>query len=201
MCIILASTLMIFKEDTWATELYAKPPRPQRLNSAIFCKNQGGARLSKICWKFFTKWLIWEKKGDASKIYVVLFMLHFKREHCLESAILVDFEQKNGPKSRSSVGGFPYNFREIIIEIIKKNWRWPWKLMFCIKINIKSRRKRASICSFRLQINENQEGNEHVFKIMFKNFKIFDGCYSENFEFLGRAEGVFYPKVKKESKN
>ena len=63
------------------------------------------------------------EKDDASKIYVGLFMLHFKREHCLESAILailVDFEQKNGPKSRSSVGGFPYNFREIIIEIIKK---------------------------------------------------------------------------------
>jgi len=73
--------------------------------------------------------------------------------------------------------------------------------MFSIKINIKSRRKRASICSFRLQINENQEGNEHVFKIMFKKFEIFDGCYSEIFEFRGRAEGVFYPKVKKESKN
>ena len=141
------------------------------------------------------------EKDDASKIYVVLFMLHFKREHCLESAILVDFEQKNGPKSRSSVGGFPYNFREIIIEIIKKNWRWPWKSMFSIKINIKSRRKRASTCSFRLQINENQEGNEHVFKIMFKKFKIFDGCYSEIFEFRGRAEGVFYPKMKKELKN
>ena len=40
------------------------------------------------------------EKDDLSKIYVVLFMLHFKREHCLESAILVDFEQKNGPKSR-----------------------------------------------------------------------------------------------------
>ena len=36
---------------------------------------------------------------------------------------------------------------------------------------------------------------------MFKTFEIFDGCYSEFFEFLGRAEGVFYPKVKKESKN
>ena len=141
------------------------------------------------------------EKDDLSKIYVVLFMLHFKREHCLESAILVDFEQKNGPKSRSSVGGFPYNFREIIIEIIKKNWRWPWKSMFSIKINIKSRRKRASICLFRLQINENQDGNKHFFKILFQNFRIFDGCYWEIFEFRGRAEGVFYPKVKKESKN
>ena len=76
-----------------------------------------------------------KEKDDASKIYVVLFMLHFKREHCLESAILVDFEQKNGPKSRSSVGGFPYKFREIIIEIIKKIWRFERKLMFSIKIN------------------------------------------------------------------
>ena len=141
------------------------------------------------------------EKDDASKIYVVLFMLHFKREHCLESAILVDFEQKNGPKSRSSIGGFAYKCREIIIEIIKKIWRFEWKLMFSIKINIKSRRKRASICLFRLQINENQEGNEHFFKILFQNFRIFDGCYSEIFEFRGRAEGVFYPKVKKESKN
>ena len=132
------------------------------------------------------------EKDDASKIYVVLFMLHFKREHCLESAILVDF---------SSIGGFAYKCREIIIEIIKKIWRFEWKLMFSIKINIKSRRKRASICLFRLQINENQEGNEHFFKILFQYFRIFDGCYSEIFEFRGRAEGVFYPKVKKESKN
>jgi len=36
---------------------------------------------------------------------------------------------------------------------------------------------------------------------LFQNFRIFDGCYSEIFEFRGRAEGVFYPKVKKESKN
>ena len=61
------------------------------------------------------------EKDDASKIYVVLFMLHFKREHCLESAILVDFEQKNGPKSRSSVGGFPYKCREFLTEITSKN--------------------------------------------------------------------------------
>ena len=61
------------------------------------------------------------EKDDASKIYAVIFTLHFKREHCLESAILVDFGQKNGPKSRSSIGGFAYNCREIIIEIIKKN--------------------------------------------------------------------------------
>ena len=104
------------------------------------------------------------EKDDLSKIYIVLFMLHFKREDALESAILVDFEQKNGPKSRSSIGGFAYKCREIIIEIIKKIWRFEWKLMFSIKINIKSRRKRASICSFRLQINENQEGNEHFFQ-------------------------------------
>jgi hypothetical protein len=60
------------------------------------------------------------EKDDLSKIYIVLFMLHFKREDALESAILVDFEQKNGPKSRSSIGGFAYKCREIIIEIIKK---------------------------------------------------------------------------------
>ena len=115
-----------------------------------------------------------------------------------------DFEQNSwffGPKSRSSIGGFAYKCREIIIEIIKKIWRFEWKLMFSIKINIKSRRKRASICLFRLQMNENQEGNEHFFKILFQNFRIFDGCYSEIVEFRGRAEGVFYPKVKKESKN
>jgi hypothetical protein len=57
------------------------------------------------------------------------------------------------------------------------------------------------MCLFRLQINENQEGNEHFFKILFQNFRLFDGCYSEIFEFRGRAEGVFYPKVKKESKH
>ena len=60
------------------------------------------------------------EKDDASKIYAVYFTLHFKRGSCLESAILVDFEQKNDPKSRSSVGGFPYKCREIVIEIIKK---------------------------------------------------------------------------------
>ena len=59
------------------------------------------------------------EKDDASRIYVVLFMLHFKREDCLESAILVDFEQKNDPKSRSSVGGFPYKCCEFITEISK----------------------------------------------------------------------------------
>ncbi len=64
--------------------------------------------------------------------------------------------------------------------------------MFSIKINIKSRRKRASICLFRLQINENQEGNEHFFKILFQNFRIFDGCYSEIFEFRGRAQHATY---------
>ena len=36
---------------------------------------------------------------------------------------------------------------------------------------------------------------------MFEKFRIFCGCYSENLEFLERDEGVFYPKVKKESKN
>ena len=36
---------------------------------------------------------------------------------------------------------------------------------------------------------------------MFEKFRIFCGCYSENFEFLERDEGVFYPKVKTESKN
>ena len=61
------------------------------------------------------------EKGDASKIYAVYFTLRFKRGSCLESAILVDFEQENDPKSRSSVGGFPYKCREIVIEIIKKN--------------------------------------------------------------------------------
>ena len=41
----------------------------------------------------------------------------------------------------------------------------------------------------------------HFFKKCFKNFKKICGCYSENLEFLERDEGVFYPKVKKESKN
>ena len=61
------------------------------------------------------------EKGNASKIYAVYFTLRFKRGSCLESAILVDFEQKNDPKSRSSVGGFPYKCRDFIIEIIKEN--------------------------------------------------------------------------------
>ena len=36
---------------------------------------------------------------------------------------------------------------------------------------------------------------------MFEKFTIFCGCYSEILEFLERDEGVFYLKVKKESKN
>ena len=88
------------------------------------------------------------EKDDLSKIYIVLFMLHFKREDALESAILVDFEQKNGPKSRSSVGGFPYNFPEIIIEIIKKNWRWPWKSMFWWIFNQNEHFQRFEQCVF-----------------------------------------------------
>ena len=35
----------------------------------------------------------------------------------------------------------------------------------------------------------------------FKIFKFVCGCYADIFECLGRDEGVFSPKVKKESKN
>ena len=118
------------------------------------------------------------EKDDASKIYVVLFMLHFKREHCLESAILVDFEQKNGPKSRSSVGGFPYNFREIIIEIIKKNWRWPWKSMFSIKINmfqgLKSKVQVKAYCVF-----------THPFIAFDRHFRSFRGTILNENRYIG----------------
>ena len=43
----------------------------------------------------------------------------------------VDFEQNSwffGPKSRSSVGGFPHKWREFITEIIKENdaFEWIW---------------------------------------------------------------------------
>ena len=48
----------------------------------------------KILWKIFQKMADLREKGDASKIYAVYFTLRFKRGSCLESAILVDFEQK-----------------------------------------------------------------------------------------------------------
>ena len=79
----------------------------------------------------------------------------------------VDSEQNSwffGPKSRSSVGGFPYNFPEIIIEIIKKNWRWPWKSMFWLIFNQNEHFQRFEQCVF-----------SHCFIAFDPNFRSFRG--------------------------
>ena len=179
--------------------MYGKPPRPQRLRSAIFCKFWRGDRLKKFWKKISEKSLIWEKNAYIWRFmisYDIIFFLlqkrwfwykkadfsilnhvkaqvcHFLqilkrgssqkilkknfrkiadlREKCVymkiydiiwyhffpssKTLILI---QKSGffdPKSRSSVGGFPYKCRDFIIEIIKENWWFEWIWLKIVKL-------------------------------------------------------------------
>ena len=52
-------------------------------------------------------------------------------------------------------------------------------------------------CSFEVEII----GQNCIFRILSQDFFTFFRRCCRSFEFLGRDEGVFYPKVKKESKN